>query len=497
MSFKEVMALRKAGKLDEALALAEKGRVLAPDDRWSKLAAAWVYYDWLKYYTEKEAFGEGLQQLHNIQALHLPPEERMVYDQCAAQIGRMAVALQKKEPIDYATIDKLFAILRTFHLTRPSDTYSYLYRSFHKLAAQWDAYPAFADWWGFDHLQPKDYQPGEFKGKKTMALAEQAYLAYAKKLLAQTQGLQPPANAEKIRDFLIKLEHLIQSYPAYQYPVYFKVKLLLALGETAHLVKVFLPFARQKKNDFWVWQLLAEVFAAEPEHQMACYCQALSLKTSEDFLGKLRWSFAALLLSRHMYAEAKTEIECLLRHYEKKGWKVPSAVMTWKNQDWYRHTTALPANKALYARYTPLAGDILYQDIPEEIIAVSFVNSTKKMLNFVKDKNKSGFFNYSSLPADPRIGDILAVRFDGSGKDGFFKMLTGRLLTTHHNCKAIKVFEAPLTLIQPHNFGFAGDVFVAPQLVQKYQLVHGQILSGKALLSFDARKKTWGWKAIL
>jgi len=48
MSFKEIKELRQAGKLDEALQMANQALEAEPDNIWNKRAAAWVYYDYLK-----------------------------------------------------------------------------------------------------------------------------------------------------------------------------------------------------------------------------------------------------------------------------------------------------------------------------------------------------------------------------------------------------------------------------------------------------------------
>ena len=45
MSFKEIKDLRKAGKLDEALKMANQDLETDSDNIWNIRAAAWVYYD--------------------------------------------------------------------------------------------------------------------------------------------------------------------------------------------------------------------------------------------------------------------------------------------------------------------------------------------------------------------------------------------------------------------------------------------------------------------
>ena len=46
------------------------------------------------------------------------------------------------------------------------------------------------------------------------------------------------------------------------------------------------------------------------------------------------------------------------------------------------------------------------------------------------------------------------------------------------------------------NFGFVNDVFVEPRLIEKLNLEHGQLIIGKAIMSFNKKKNQWGWKAF-
>ena len=157
---------------------------------------------------------------------------------------------------------------------------------------------------------------------------------------------------------------------------------------------------------------MAEIFSEDKDIQFACYCKALSLKTPEDFLVKLRQTFAKVLIEKRMYNEARTEIQRIIETREKKKWPIPKQIVLWTEQEWYKSATVKKDNQDLYSSHIKQAEEILFQDIPEEIIAVEFVNENKSMLNFVKDKRKFGFFNYSGNLTKPQIGDLLKVRFN-------------------------------------------------------------------------------------
>lgn len=500
MSFKEIKELRKAGKLDEALHMSNHALEADPGDIWNKRAAAWVYYDYLKKYAQPDSFEAFKENLTKIKDLQLPEDEKMVFDNCAWQIGILVFALQKTEHVDYGKINEFFEIIRDFHFTKPSEVYSFIYKAFHKGYHNWSKYLEFADWWNFENFRSEDYLKEEYNGNKIISIVEQAFIAYSKKLLEGEPidpfGQQRVIDKEKIQSFLPKLDYLIDKHTDYQYPPYFKAKLLLASGSDENVLSAFLPFAKQRRNDFWVWELMAEIFTEDKEIQFACYCKALSLKTPEDFLVKLRQTFSEMLIEKRMYNEAKTEIQKVIATREKHEWKLPNQIVQWTEQEWYKSATAKNDNQDLYSSHIKQAEEILFQDIPEEIIAVEFVNENKSMLNFVKDKRKFGFFNYSGYLTKPQIGDILKVRFSGEGQDGFYRVFTAKKAESHLPTEAIKPFKGILKIIAPKNFGFAEDIFIETKLIQDNNLENGQILKGKAVLSFNKKKNQWGWKAF-
>ncbi|QKG79308.1 DUF7017 domain-containing protein [Tenuifilum thalassicum] len=500
MSFREIKELRQAGKLDEALQMANQALEAEPENIWNKRAAAWVYYDYLKKNAQPDSYEVFKDNLIKLKNLQLPEDEKMVFDNCAWQIGSLVFALQKTEHVDYDKINELFEIIRDFHFSKPSEAYSFIYKAFHKGYQNWSKYLEFADWWDLNNLRSEDYLKEEYNRKKIMSIAEQAYIAYSKKLLEGEPldpfGQERVIDKEKIQSFLPKLDSLIEKHPEYQYPPYFKAKLLLSLGSDENVLSAFLPFAKQKRNEFWVWELMAEIFSYDKNIKFACYCKALSLKTPEDFLVKLRQTFAELLIEKQMYNEAKTEIQKIIEAREKHEWKLPNQIAQWTEQEWYKSASAKNDNQDLYSIHIKKAEEILFQDVPEELVVVEFVNENKKILNFVKDKNKYGFFRYSDYISNPQIGDLLKVRFNGNGRDGYYNILSAKKVDADIPCDALKSFEGKLKINPSQNFGFIENIFVEPIIIKKNNLNDGQLLKGMAILSYNKKKKTLGWKAI-
>lgn len=500
MSFKEVKELRQSGNLEDALEMAIADLEAEPENIWCKRAAAWVYYDLLKQVNDIESFDEFIEYLVDIVDLELPEAEKMVFDNCAWQVGSMVFNICKSEDIDYSKINKLFDLIKNLNFTISSEAYSFIYKAFHKASPKWSRYIEFADWWNFENFTQVDYNNEKFKERELMSIVEKAYIAYSKKLLEgdviDSQNNQRKINTDKIGLFILKLDDLIKKHPEYPYPPFYYAKLLIVLGDKDKALKAFLPFAKQKRNDFWVWELLAEIFSDNSELNFACYCKALTLKTPEDFLINIRQTFAKLLIERKMFNEAKTEIKVISQTRTNNKWSIPQQLISWQSQTWYKEANVKNDNKDLYASYVKNAEAVLFNDIPEEIIAVEFVNENKLVLSFVKNKEKFGFFKYAGIIHKPKIGDLLKVRFNGNGKEGFYKVLTATKIDSNQVSEAIKNVTGKVRINSAHNFGFIEDTFIEPALINRHNITDGKMLNIKAILSFNKKRNDWGWKAV-
>lgn len=503
MPSKEIKELRQSGRLEEALQMAQNELDAAPDNIWAKRNMSWVYYEYLKANASFENFDVFINYLNLLKDLKLPEDDKMVIDNSAFQIGKLMFSIQKVEHPDYVKINQVFDIIKDFHFTKLSDSYSFLYKAFHKGYKNWSRYIEFAEWWDFKNFMPGDFQKETMSnGKDVMAIVEQAYIAYAKKILegeeSDVNQYERVINNEKIINFLPQLDIIIEEYPDYQYPIYFKVKLLLALGNRDDVLIAFIPFAKKKKNDFWVWELMSDIFEENDSRKLACLCKALSLKSPEDFLINTRQKLASLLIKNNLFNEAKTEIIKIISTRKNNGWAIPNQIIQWSSAQWYVDAVSEDNNQNLYKKHSDSAEEILFQDIKEDLVIVEFVNKDKQMLNFIKDESLHGFFSYKNLKVKPKIGDILKIRLDPVGNEGFYKALTLKKADEklQKECKAYKEVSGNIRILVGKNFGFLEDVFVSPDTIKANDLKNQDNLTGKAILSFNKGKNQWGWKVF-
>ena len=133
--------------------------------------------------------------------------------------------------------------------------------AFQKGSQNWSRFLEFVDWWGLQNFMDSDFHSEEFNNRQMSALAEKVYSAYCKKLIegeaVDAYGSIREVDKDKITVFLPKLDDIIEKYPDYKYLPYYKAQMLLATGDKESGLEAFLPFAKQKQNDFWVWGFMA------------------------------------------------------------------------------------------------------------------------------------------------------------------------------------------------------------------------------------------------
>jgi len=497
MPAKEIKELRQSGKLEEAYAMAKSELEADLSNIWGKRNLSWVLYAQLdELASNLDAF---IAKINEVKELDLPASEEMFFENISIVISKAARVITHEATLDINKIHRLFDSIKELSLKRNSKWFSVLYNAMHKGMKETNRYIEFADWWDFKNFRPEDFQKGKMpNGKEVMAIAEQAYIAYAKHLLPkQTQHGEIIFNKEKAEAFLPVLSQILEDYPQLQYPAYFNAKLLLALGNKDNMLESLLPFAKKKRNDFWVWEILAEAISSDPEKVFACYCKALSCKSPDEMLVSLRQKMARLLIARKLYNEARTEIDLLVSVRKEHSFKIPVEVTNWQDQDWYKTAVQSNSNLGFYKTYVPIAEALLFSDVPEKYIIVEFVNTDKKILNFIASETKFGFLKYDRFFPDVKVGDTLKVRFQGGSNEGMHQLYTAiKVNDDIFKKQFVKELQGVVRIPDGKPFGFVDDVFIHPSLVTKYKLTNGIQFTGKAIKSYNQEKKQWGWKLL-
>ncbi|MEA3504999.1 MAG: hypothetical protein U9R32_07365, partial [Bacteroidota bacterium] len=402
MSFKQVQQLRKNSELDEALKIASADLETNPNDEWNKRSIMWVYYEFMKIAVKKKKSKDFLFQLKNIAKLNLPPKENIAYDSVAWTLGKY---LFKNKPSEIF-LDESYKTIQNFHFSKPADSYSFLLKAFRKHAYKWEVFYDFVQWWGVNNFQKNDYENFVTEeGKKLPSNVELVYIALSKHLLKN-----PNDNMQTIIEFLPEIEYVAKTYKKMQYPPYYYAKLLLLVGDKGKFLDAFLPFARKKQRDFWVWNLLSEVYDKNSNEYFSCLCKSLSCGAPDKFTINVREKIANIFVKQELYSEAKYEYQKIIETRDNEGWPLREKHMKWQELPWWEDTQVSRNNIDIYNKNLHLAKSLLFANTEEEIIAVEFVNEDKKVFSFIASKQKYGFTHYGNFDLKPIVGKTYKVR---------------------------------------------------------------------------------------
>jgi len=499
MPASQIRELRQAGRLDEALSMAKAELDATPDNIWAKRNISWVFYGYISRCESALNWDTFLKNIRAIENLHLPAGEEMLFDNVAWKIGKMVYSISREDNIDPVIVHPLIKSISAFGFTKPSESYSFLLKGVHKVLKNNERYNDFVDWWDLKNLRVEDYENEQLpNGKDAMSLAEMVYSAYSKNLLPKSNNIgQMQFNKDKALAFLPVLTEVDEKHPKFQYVSYYRAKLLLAVGETDNTLPAFLPFARRKSKDFWVWDLLGEVVKNDQDKMLACYCKGLSCNSPKEMLTNLRTRLCRLLIARKLYKEAKTEIEEIVRVRIANGFSIPAEIINWQREDWYKTATATNSNKQYYKQHFNQAEQLLYSDIPEEIVIVDRISSDSKILNYFTDQKQSGYFKYEKYIDSVRAGDVLEVRFKPRGDSKFEQVYTVRISNNEaFRARYIRAIEGIIRIGEGNPFGFIEDIYVHPSIVTLKGLKNGDHTRGKAIRKFDVQRNKWTWILI-
>lgn len=480
----------KAGQLTEAYELAKADCDAAPDNVWAQREMGWALYYMLKEDVErndKQSFYTHLEELSQLSLLN-KHDDAFIFDNLVWKLTEVVRHIPADRPYE---LDRLFSLISRFDFS-PSNGYSFLLKLMLGFDT-WSSLVEFFEWWNIDKLMPEDYHPFQMdNGKKVMALAEQAYIAYSKALLKLN-------DSDKIRGFVPKIEKLMDDYPDMMYPGYFCGKLQLAMGaEREDALNIVMPFVRKKKTEFWVWQLLAEIYRDDKDIQLACLLRAVHCRTQETFLGKVRMKLVSVYAQRRDYARAKYHLDLMTSCYLEQGWRLPYEAQSWMRETWVNTVQSDATDGLDYRQYTDA---ILARGANQSIAVVTYVDMTRKRALLVYGEKKRVNVPLSNLGVRVKEGILLELQWFPGNDDNI--VVAAAKLADKDALKGISYIRSIKGKIsrrdgQAFAFVNGGDVqcFIKPEMVQKQNIRNNDEVALLAVLDYNKGKNSWNWTAV-
>lgn len=486
---KDITTMCKAGQVQQAYELAKADLAAMPTDVWTQRAVGWALYYMIKSDSETGDYARLLEHIDELKSLDqlTIANDSMIFDNVQFQIANFIKNRIHLTDIEASSkLSVLFSKLKDYEF-KPSRGHSFLLQTILKFE-NWPEIADFFDWWNLDNLTQEDYTPYiNQKGQKMMTLAERAFIANSKALLRLN-------DLGRIEEFLPKLDNLMNNHKEMMYPGYFYGKLLLALGCNGdEALKVIIPFARKKATEFWVWQLLSDIFTNEEEKQLACLLRAVHCRTQETFLGKVHIKLATLYIKRGLLNSARFHIDVVTRCYASQGWRLPNEIDCWIHQPWINSTT--PDHKDPID-YMSITDAILCDGAEESIAVVTYVeqNTHNSFIIYGKEKRTVQKFRFKV-----NVGKTLRLHYI-TDSEGRMKVLSSMSVHLPSDLDYAKCVEGKIEKRDDKEFAFlkSGSVkcFVSSNIVRKYDLKNGDKVKSLIVYDYNKKKEAWNWVCV-
>lgn len=354
---------------------------------------------------------------------------------------------------------------------------------------------------GFDWFDGLDYRESSFvngQGEtvKIRPLVERVLNYHAKKLIASPNS--EDLN-ESIAEFITMLTKEIQNNPSFEWLPYYKAKLLMRVHQHEEALQMATYFGRTRSQAFWVWELLSELVAED--QKLNCLCAALLCKAKPEMLVTIQQKAIALLVKEQQFAQAKYELNQLIAIRQEKWGKVAQSLLDLKKEQWYGETEAATNREALKS-YADLAEEILYESLPLRDIFVTFINIEKHTVNFIYVDGASvqrGYFYSDSLvaPVELKVDQpYKAKMLEDRYKEELFKVWAIEQGDPAYIINFIEESQGYVEKADMNHFAFIDDVYIAPKLVELYNLEDGDYIEYVKKRTFNKKRNQWSWSVV-
>lgn len=417
----DIFALRREGRLEEALNLSRQSLSEKPGDPWVLRGYGWTVHSLLIKAQDEKQWDKMRELLEEFNGLDVPADDELLIAKRKEWPGRLPAAdgsetvwqirQSAKEASGAGNYQEALSIYREGLKSFPDDaglsiglgweTPRYLKELLvsdgdhagairaalldyarlnhiekpgvlHSLvllraaqAAEKGEYPGFIkffQWWDPAHLRPDDFN------RMPSPDGARDYPGCVARVI---KAIYRTSDQEKDADLLVWAtgfvgEHF-EKFPEEEWFPYYYGKLLLRSGGNLEARNKVIPIVRRKRSEFWVWSCLAETFIHDDPHLwLACLCRAMQCRVKDDsFRVNVHEKLGQLLCEQKQFAEARYEYAACLAIRRGKNWSLSDTLTRIEQAEWYVKAPILQNNQQLYKKYAGDADAIIMADLPE------------------------------------------------------------------------------------------------------------------------------------
>lgn len=135
---------------------------------------------------------------------------------------------------------------------------------------------------------------------------------------------------------------------------------------------------------------------------------------------------------------------------------------------------------------------------PEYIGIIDHVNNEKKLAHFIVDRKIDGILYFDDYEMTFKVADIVALKLSSHENErGIqYSVLSCASTDREASSSSVKKFKSTVRIV--NGLGFTdNDVFIDKPLIDLFKVQDSDTVEGLAVLNFNKKKNTWGWKALV
>ncbi len=169
-------------------------------------------------------------------------------------------------------------------------------------------------WGGSAKLRPEDWK--QFRGEHgpTPSLVEKLIKVYVKEIV--TDGRDPSD------DFMSLIDKALETFDDNPNLPRQRAQIYLHYHQKDKAIDLYRKLLKHNATLYYLWAELAALID-DTDTRLALTCMALSIKTKEGFIGKIRIYLADQLCNRGEYALAAGQLALVRQCYEHQKWHIP------------------------------------------------------------------------------------------------------------------------------------------------------------------------------
>ena len=169
-------------------------------------------------------------------------------------------------------------------------------------------------WGGSAKLRPEDRE--QFRGEHgtSPSLVEKLIKAYVKEIV--TDGRDPSD------DFISLIDNALETFDNNQDLPRQRAQIYLHFHQKDKAIDLYRKLLKHNASRYYLWAELAAL-VDDTDTRLVLTCMALSIKTKEEFIGKIRIYLADQLCDRGEYALAAGQLALVRQCYEHQKWHIP------------------------------------------------------------------------------------------------------------------------------------------------------------------------------